>query len=236
MKTVVIIPARMASKRLPGKPLLEAGGKALVRHTWEAARKTKAAHIVVATPDREIAKYCDTKGMIWAPTREDHPTGTHRCAEVAERFKPDANVEIVVNWQVDEPLVNPESVNELIHKIEVHSTIATLIGPLDLMKDDPNTIKAAVSEHGRALWFSRANLLGAHAHIGVYAFEMASLRRISALSPTYLSQQESLEQLIWLEAIERIDTVWTNEPVRGINTQEDWEWFRQKTEVDNNVN
>ncbi len=229
MRCVAIIPARMASRRLPGKPLMEVGGKALVHWTYDRATGCEEIeNVIVATPDREIGRYCQEHGLFWRPTRDDHPTGTHRCAEVIRQMKRNAdNVDVVVNWQVDEPLVPAKWVHNLVFRLRTLEAtgIATITTKWEERNtpEDENMVKAAVTEGGKALWFSRAPMRGARPHVGVYAFRREVLEELEKLSPTKLGEAESLEQLAWLEHGYEIRTIQIPDLCLSINTQ--WEWL-----------
>jgi 3-deoxy-manno-octulosonate cytidylyltransferase (CMP-KDO synthetase) len=226
-KKVIIIPARMQSKRFPGKPLAEiTPGVALVEHVYRQAKQTSANAVIVATPDREIARHCDQRGIFWRPTREDHPTGTHRCAEVFEQFKIGSKVSIIVNWQVDEPLVRASDVDLL---MEHTATISTLVGIGDKKwMHDKNVTKVAVSfPSGRCHWFSRAPMAGALYHCGVYSFAPEHLAMVSSFRPTTYSLAESLEQLAWIESGCAIYGEPMGEVPLAVNTLEDLEKVKE---------
>ncbi len=241
MKKIIMIPARMDSKRLPGKPMLVAGGKPLVHWTYERAKRTEADYVIVATPDREIGRYCREHGLIFWPTRKDHPTGTHRCAEVLEELqRGPSEIGVVVNWQVDEPLVEPGAVNRLMGVFRgAEIRIATIVSRDELHgPDDSNTVKAAMSnDHAywnrQVQWFSRAPMLGSVGHCGVYAFCPNMLLGLGGLEPTRLSKAESLEQLAWIEAGFKIGAIETERLPLSINTQADWEEFKRRSKDDN---
>ncbi len=247
-KNIIIIPARMASERLPGKPMLMAGGKPLVHWTHDRAKKTKADHVIVTSPDREVARYCRENGLTFWPSSEDCQTGTHRCADVLRYLRRgQPKIDCVVNWQVDEPLADPEAVDRMIHlfgdraRARAMPEVATLVTnmPDDLEAEladpryvDGDVIKAAVGGAGDAYWFSRAPMLGACLHCGVYAFPPDVLEYIGHLQPTRLSQRESLEQLTWIEEALEIQTVRIGNLPPSINTLEDWEMFKSKRMVE----
>ncbi len=233
-KTIIVIPARMGGERLPGKPMLRAGGKPLVRWTYERAKRTKADHVMVATPDEEISDYCVRYQMNYVMTRPDHPTGTARCLEAVSKMRKDVRMDVLVNWQVDEPLAEPHDVDRLIDLAKFSPCIATLVAPfcdqnIPPERDDwydSNVIKAAVADNGRAFWFSRAPLRGAKLHCGIYAFSVRILGLVEAAKPTELSRAESLEQLAWLQAGLIVRTLATERLLPGVNTPEDWEAFK----------
>ena len=142
---VILIPARMESKRLPGKPLLEAGGKTLIQWVYELARKTKTDEVYVTTPDDRLVRYCCSKDIRVFKTSIEAPSGTHRCAEACL-----ADFEVIVNLQVDEPLVSASDIDFLFYDI---SDIGTLVAPLeDKDRSSPNVVKVATSVSG-CHWF-----------------------------------------------------------------------------------
>lgn len=241
-KSLIIIPARMGSGRLPGKPLITAGEKALVCWTYEQAEKVQNSTVVVATPDSEISQYCEVRGILCFITNHEHPTGTHRCAEVANgswKIIP-TDVDVIVNWQCDEPLVDPGDVEKMILSAPNWiAPIRTLVSKRFPDEDPlrPDSVKAVVSDTGRCLWFSRAPLAGALYHIGVYAYSLQALNAITLHQPTRLSLAERLEQLSWIERGHTIEAVeiectrlgrCTLGPIPlAINTKNDFREFRK---------
>ncbi len=231
MKTLAIIPARMDSDRLPGKPLKVVGGRELLVWTYERAKRCQRVdHVLVSTPDEEVASFCKKRRMLWWPTSPLSPSGTHRCAETLEKLKDNAGVDVVVNWQVDEPCVEPYDVDCMIQHLRCSTFgVATLVAPVDdkHQPHDENVVKVAVSASGRCLWFSRAPMRGASLHCGVYAFKADTLRRIRRMPPTLLSRAESLEQLTWLEwSVDMLASYVSKLPL-AINLPEDCEKFRK---------
>lgn len=204
-KVVAIIPARMASSRLPGKPLIDIGGKPLLWHTYMAAKACKSIwKVLVTSPDKSVNQYCESNGLTWFPSTPDCPTGTHRCAEVASLMDKKLGADyIVVNWQVDEPMVEPEWVDELVAACLENSLmdICTLVAPANPeLYADRDTVKVAVSERSLCMWFSRVPMAGSEVHCGIYAYTSTVLSNLGKLRSTRLSTAESLEQLAWLEA------------------------------------
>jgi len=192
-KKLIVIPARMGSNRLPGKPLIQIAGKRLLDWTYEAAKQVADSMVIVATPDQEIVRYCRSKEIPCRPTRKDHPTGTHRCAEILDQIKQDVDIDVVVNWQVDEPLVDPKVVNQLMESARLRD-VCTLVA--SVWKRD--VVWAAV-EHNRAYWFSRARMVDSLGHCGIYIFVPSVLKTLGKLPTTELSRAESLEQLAWIQ-------------------------------------
>jgi len=230
-KKIVVIPARMASKRLPGKPMLEAAGKPLVQWTYEQARATIADQVIVATGDAEIVRHCQRNKMTWMLTAGDHPNGTSRIAEVFAKLEPEVQQQstVVVNWQVDEPMVMPSDANSLM-AMRV-SSIGTLV-----YRRLPNAAGAShckssglvevVWSNDRCHWFSHAPMQGAGIHVGLYSFTPFLLRTVSLLKPSRLAVLESLEQLTWLENGFVLKPVEIGSLPLSINTLEDWEKFK----------
>jgi 3-deoxy-manno-octulosonate cytidylyltransferase (CMP-KDO synthetase) len=215
----IVIPARHASARLPGKPLLPLAGKPMIQWVHERAADCGAAEVVVATDDARIAAVATAFGADVAMTSSAHETGTDRIAEVAERRGWSAD-DLVVNLQGDEPLMPAALVRQVAALLARHATadIATLAGPLAGIEAfmDPNVVKVVTGAAGRALYFSRAPIPwnrdaapqglanqrafdGARRHIGLYAYRVAALRRLAGLAPTRLERLEKLEQLRALE-------------------------------------
>ena len=249
MKFIGIIPARYASTRFPGKPLAEIGGKTVICRVYEQASKALDT-VVVATDDERIYDAVEAFGGKVVMTRADHRCGTDRCLEAYEaittpswREQNDSDT-VVINIQGDEPFIQPEQIETLVHCFDKEGTeIATLVRPYtdkDSLNDleNPNTPKVAWSkESGEALLFSRSvipYLRGVdksewlskgefYRHIGLYAYRADILEQITKLVPGKLEQAESLEQLRWLENGYRIRVGITNTPTIGIDTPEDLE-------------
>lgn len=243
VESIIIVPARMESKRLPGKPMLMAAGKPLVRWTWERAKQTRASNVIVATPNREIADYCNQSGMVWWPTSSEAPTGTHRCAEVLAKLKPEAKPKVVVNWQCDEPLADPSEVDRIINNALIQRVVDwvyTLVTrpvrnpeneKLDPRYNSSNVTKAAMSEHlTKVYWFSKAPMRGSGLHCGIYAFSADLLDKLGKLIPTRNSWAEGLEQLTWIEHGFTICPHVVRSFPGAINTERDWAEFKRRVE------
>jgi len=209
----VVIPARFASTRFPGKPLAPIAGQPMIRHVWERAAASGAAEIIIATDDERIAGVARAFGAEVALTRADHGSGTERIAEVAEsRAWPDEA--IVVNLQGDAPLMAPRCIAQVAALLHEHpsAAIATLCTPIASAAEyrDAHIVKVVRDSTGRALYFSRSPIPGmAHGaqgtpaawrHLGLYAYRVADLRRLSRAAPCELELTEKLEQLraLWL--------------------------------------
>ncbi len=241
MSVLCVIPARYGSTRFPGKALAADTGKPLIQHCYEAARGARRVdHVVVATDDDRIAAAVRAFGGKVARTRPDHPCGTNRVAEVAARF-PDA--EIVLNFQGDEPELDPSLLDRLVLAMEADASVeaATVAGPLH--PDDaenPNAVKVVLDARGDALYFSRAPIPfsreGEEArrvprllHMGIYAYRAGALRDYAAMAPTVLEVSEKLEQLRWLENGRRMRVLVTHVRPGGIDTEEDYAAFVRRT-------
>jgi 3-deoxy-manno-octulosonate cytidylyltransferase (CMP-KDO synthetase) len=214
----VVIPARHASTRLPGKPLRLIAGRPMIEHVYERARASGALEVIVATDDERIARACRAFGAPCEMTDPSHPSGTDRLAEVA-RSRGWADEAILVNVQGDEPLMPPALVAQVAALLErsPDAGLATLMTPLGSLTEllDANVVKVVTGRTGRALYFSRApipwqreaaargeeagRLVGARRHIGLYAYRVAALARLARLRPTELELAERLEQLRALE-------------------------------------
>ncbi len=238
----VVIPARHASTRLPGKPLLEIAGKPLIRHVYERAQATAAAEILIATDDARIAAACQAFGAEVVMTRGDHRSGTDRLAEViALRGWPDET--LVVNLQGDEAGMPPALVDQVAAGLAGHERVgmATLAYPIQDAETlfDPHVVKVVTDAQGYALYFSRAPIpwhrdefhggrqtlppgVGFLRHIGLYAYRAAFLARFVAWPPAPLELAESLEQLRVLWHGEGIHVgLATEEPGPGVDTAAD---------------
>jgi 3-deoxy-manno-octulosonate cytidylyltransferase (CMP-KDO synthetase) len=207
----VVVPARYASTRLPGKPLLMLAGKPMIQWVVECARRSQAQQVVVATDDERIAQAATGFGADVQLTSE-HASGTDRIAEVA-RLRRWRDGDVVVNLQGDEPLMPAILIDQVAALLTSHprADIATLAVPLqpDSAREDPNVVKVVTDLQQRALYFSRApipfvreqagSVDAARRHLGLYAYRVAALQRLAAMPPSALEQLEKLEQLRALE-------------------------------------
>ncbi|MFB4204900.1 3-deoxy-manno-octulosonate cytidylyltransferase [wastewater metagenome] len=230
----VVIPARYASTRLPGKPLIELAGEPMIAHVIRRARESGAARVIVATDDARIAGACSAIGSEVVHTDPAHPTGTDRLGEVV-RHCGLADDAIVVNLQGDEPLMPPALLQGVADALEHHrdADIATLSTPLDAdMAARPDVVKVVTDRHGYALYFSRAPIPyvrdGAphpglhHRHLGVYGYRAGFLRAFASLEPSPLEEAEKLEQLRALWHGYRIHVAPAPAvPGHGVDTPED---------------
>lgn len=236
-----IIPARYASSRLPGKPLLRETGRTLIEHVYERVSAAKRiATAIVATDDPRIAEAVRAFGGEVQMTSPDHPSGTDRIAEVAANTKHDA----FLNVQGDEPEIDPNDLDRLADAILADDAeIATLATPIHDIEtfEDPNSVKVVLGENNRGLYFSRSPIPW-HAdasttndeapialkHLGVYAYTRDALHRFVALPPAPLEQRERLEQLRALAHGMRIDVWITENHCVGVDTEEDYRKFVQR--------
>lgn len=232
MKTIAIIPARYASTRFPGKPLVEIHGVSMIQRVYEQAIKASIfSDVVVATDDTRIYDHVQQFGGRVVMTSPHHLSGTDRCGEVINTLHD--NYDIVCNIQGDEPFIQPEQLQLLVSVFKDEQTqIATLIKKIENEADiqNPNVVKVVCSTAGQALYFSRSVIpyprnSGAiyHRHIGLYAFRSSVLQELVTLSPTALERSESLEQLRWLEHGYQIHVAETMLDTIGIDTPEDLE-------------
>ena len=243
----VVIPARYASSRFPGKPLQDIAGQPMIQRVWQQAQKSGAEQLVIATDDQRIFDACTSFGAQVVMTRDDHESGTDRLAEVAAimGWPDDA---IVVNVQGDEPLIPPAVIDQVATNLAAHpeAAMATLAEPIADMATlmNNNVVKVLSDKNGLALTFSRAPLPWARdafisqpdelpagvpyrRHIGIYAYRAGFLHRFVEWGPCWLEQTECLEQLraLWHgEEIHVADALET--PPHGVDTPEDLERVR----------
>lgn len=250
----VVIPARLASTRLPDKPLADICGKPMIVRVAERAHASSAHRTVVATDAQAVADACAAHGIEAVLTRADHPSGTDRLAEVAQLLGLDGDA-VVVNVQGDEPLIAPQLIDEVAVHLARHGgcAIATAAHPISDIADvfNPNVVKVVCDQAGRALYFSRAPIpwsrdawasvpaapaSGAQVplpgmpvlrHIGLYAYRAGFLRRFPTLAAAPLEQTEALEQLRAMWHGERIAVLETAAaPAPGVDTQADLDRVR----------
>jgi 3-deoxy-manno-octulosonate cytidylyltransferase (CMP-KDO synthetase) len=226
-RVVAVIPARLASTRLPGKVLRPIAGVPMLGWVYRAARACpQLDQVLIATDSQEVVAYADSQGWPSIMTSAALASGTDRVHAVAAMVDAD----IYVNIQGDEPLLRPEHIDALLWPFsrtdaEV-TTLSTPCSPQQL--DDPNAVKVVTANSGRALYFSRATIpyqrgtpLSPRKHIGIYAYRKAALRRFAELPPSPLESVERLEQLRWLEEGISIHVVPTPFDTIGVDTEED---------------
>ncbi|WJD48092.1 3-deoxy-manno-octulosonate cytidylyltransferase [Enterobacter sp. PGRG2] len=244
MSFVVIIPARYASTRLPGKPLVDINGKPMVVHVLERARESGAERIIVATDHEEVARAVEAVGGEVCMTRVDHQSGTERLAEVVEKCGLSDDT-IIVNIQGDEPMIPPAIVRQVAENLAQREVgMATLAVPIHSAEEafNPNAVKVVTDAQGYALYFSRATIpwdrdrfaqsrdaIGDTflRHIGIYGYRAGFIRRYVTWQPSQLEQIEMLEQLRVLWYGEKIHVaVAQTVPGTGVDTPEDLERVR----------
>jgi 3-deoxy-manno-octulosonate cytidylyltransferase (CMP-KDO synthetase) len=237
-RILVLIPARMAATRLPGKPLLEMAGLPMIVHVLRRAEAAGIGRVAVATDTAEIASVVTAHGGEAVMTRADHPSGSDRIFEALGTLDPDRQTEIVVNLQGDFPTISPDNIRDVLAPLADPAVdIATLAAQIHTEEEatNPNVVKAVGTMVGprrlRALYFTRATAPHGdgprYHHIGLYAYRRAALERYVALPPSPLEQQEKLEQLRALEAGMRIDIGIVDTVPRGVDTPADLESTRQ---------
>ena len=237
-RTLVLIPARMAATRLPGKPLLDIAGLPMIVHVLRRAEEADIGRVAVATDTPEIAAAVKAHGGEVVMTRPEHPSGSDRIYEALKTLDPDGGCEIVVNLQGDFPTISPDNIRDVLPPLADPAVdIATLAAEIHTEEEsaNPNVVKAVGSPIGarrlRALYFTRATAPSGdgprYHHIGLYAYRRAALERFVALPPSPLEKQEKLEQLRALEAGMRIDVTIVDTVPRGVDTPADLETARQ---------
>ena len=235
MKFLGIIPARYKSTRLEGKPLKDIGGYPMIRWVYERAKLSDLDEVVVATDNEEIKNAIETFGGKVVLTREEHPNGTSRIAEVCENFE---NYDIIINIQGDEPLIEPEMINQLIDTFKkdsdlVMSTLKEKIEDIETI-ENPNVVKVITDKNQMALYFSRSPIPypremceeNYFKHVGIYGYKREFVIKYAKMDSTPLEQSESLEQLRVLENGYKIKVVETSYKVIGVDTPEDLEKVR----------
>ncbi len=243
----VVIPVRYASTRLPGKPLVDIGGKPMLQHVYERAIQSGAMSVAVATDDKRIVKVAESFGATVCMTSPDHASGTDRIAEAVVSLGYDDD-DIVVNLQGDEPLIPPKPIHQVATNLAAHDNVksATLCEPINNVTElmDPNTVKVVMNHRGYALYFSRApiawdrehfpladgmQLVTKHyRHRGIYAYRVGFLLEYTEWDLSPLEEIEKLEQLRTLWHGGRIHVGIANEKIPpDVNTPEDLERVRK---------
>ena len=241
MKILGIIPARYASTRFPGKPLVSIKGKTMIQRVYEQAKQcTSLNQVIVATDDSRIYSHVIDFGGLAIMTSTNHQSGTDRCAEVARSYP---NYNVVINIQGDEPFINPNQIDELASCFETNADIATLVKKITTNEElfNPNTPKVLKNVLGEAIYFSRATIplirgveqenwlshYQYYKHIGIYGYRSSILHQITKLLPSTLEKAESLEQLRWIENGYRIKVAETEHETFAIDTPADLEKILQ---------
>ena len=228
---LVLIPARMASTRLPGKPLADICGLPMIVQVAKRAKEATIGRVVVAVDDQQVFDAVSAAGFEVVMTRQDHQSGSDRIFEALGKADPESRARIVVNVQGDFPMLTGEDIRLALGPLADPAVdIATLVLKItdEAERTDPNAVKAICSPISpgrfRALYFTRATAPSGdgplYHHIGLYAYRRAALERFVALPPSPLEQRERLEQLRALEAGMRIDVALTKNPIFGVDTAE----------------
>lgn len=240
MKAIGIIPARYASTRFPGKPLIDIGGKSMIQRVYEQASSCNAlSGVFVATDDQRIFDHVKDFGGKIVMTAANHKSGTDRCQEAVKNSSIElTDPDVIVNIQGDEPFLDPKQIELLLRSFENAKTqIATLIKKIDRPEDlfNPNIVKVVIDKKGQAVYFSRQAIpffreseekdwIKNHSyfkHIGVYAYRTEVLDQITKIEPSTLELAENLEQLRWIENDYKIQTQMTITENMAIDTPED---------------
>ena len=234
---LIIIPARMAAARLPGKPLVDIAGLPMIVHVVRRAEQARVGEVVVATDSGVIATAVEKAGGRAVLTRGDHPSGSDRVCEALGIVDPERKIEVVVNLQGDRPTQEPADIRAAVAlladpAVDIGTVAAVIRRAAE--RDDPNVVKAIGTPVGkdrlRALYFTRATAPSGEGplyfHMGLYAWRRAALERFVALPRSVLEQRESLEQLRALEAGMRIDIAIVDSDPLDVNTPEDLEAAR----------
>ena len=235
---VVVIPARMAAQRLPGKPMADIGGEPMIVHVWRRAMEAGIGPVIVATDAPEILAAIQLAGGIAVMTSSEHPSGSDRIFEAVEKFDPEGRHDVVVNVQGDLPTIDPAIIaDSMLPLADPAVDIATLAAIIT--REDEKTAMQVVkaigspitARHLRALYFTRATAPWGEGdllhHIGLYAYRRKALARFVTLPPSPLEKREKLEQLRALEAGMRIDIITVDTVPLGVDTPEDLERARE---------
>ncbi len=239
MNVIGIIPARYASKRFPGKPLVDIGGKMMIQRVYEQSKKALET-VYVATDDKRIFEAVESFGGQVIMTSKKHQSGTDRVAEAVDNIMEETGLQydVVVNIQGDEPFIYPEQIKSVVEAFKSEDTqISTLVKHINNSEDitNPNKPKVVLNANREAIYFSRSPIpyyrgekenkwVTAHKyykHIGLYAYRTDVLKEITQLEPSLLEQAESLEQLRWIENKYIIKTELTEFESVGIDTKKD---------------
>lgn len=236
--TLILIPARMASTRLPGKPLADIAGVPMIVQVLRRAEEARIGRPVVATDSPEIVSAVEAHGGEAVLTRADHPSGSDRIFEALEKLDPGGKVETVINVQGDLPTIPPQDIRAVAGPLDDAAVdIATLAAEIRVHEEhiNPNVVKAIgarlAEDRLRALYFTRATAPHGdgprYHHIGIYAYRRAALERFVRLAPSPLETRERLEQLRAIEAGMRIDVTIVNSVPLGVDTPADLEAARR---------
>ncbi len=235
---IVVIPARMASVRLPNKPLADIHGESMIVHVWRRAKEADVGPVLVAAGEQEIADAVQEAGGEAVLTDPDHPSGSDRVWEAVETFDPDGRFDKIINLQGDLPTMDPEQIRFVLDLLQPDSVdISTLAAEIteDYEREEPSVVKAVISmppgaRQGRALYFTRVPAPSGEGplyhHIGIYGFRRAALERFVRLPAGHLESRERLEQLRALEAGMTIQVGLVDRVPFGVDTPADLERAR----------
>jgi len=236
----VVIPARYASSRLPGKPLLKVKNKPIIQYVYEAAKASKyGQNVIVATDDERICKAVDEFGGVFELTDKNHKCGSDRIAQVARNHE---EFDYILNLQGDEPQITPEVINRAVDILfeDKTSDISTLVRKITSIEqiNNPNCVKCVFDNNYNALYFSRCPVpyernkgeASYYAHIGIYGYKKESLLKLTQSEQADIEKQESLEQLRALKIGMKIKVAIVDLNPIGIDTLEDYEKFKKITE------
>lgn len=242
IQPIVLIPARMASTRLPGKPLADVAGAPMIVQVMRRAQEANVGPVVVATDTPQIAEAVAKAGGTAVMTRADHPSGSDRIHEALRTIDPDGRHDVIVNVQGDLPTINPAIIAAALtplgdQAVDIATLAAVITRPEE--RTEPSVVKAVGAEVApgrlRALYFTRATAPWGDGpllhHIGLYAWRRSALQRFVALPPSPLERRENLEQLRALEAGMRIDVVVVDDVPLGVDTPHDLERARTALEA-----
>jgi 3-deoxy-manno-octulosonate cytidylyltransferase (CMP-KDO synthetase) len=238
MKILAIIPARYASSRFPGKPLIEIAGKSMIQRTYEQVMKAKGIQkVIVATDDARILNHVLEFGGDALMTSPEHPNGTERVEEAYQKAGGSAKYEFVVNIQGDEPFIHPETIELLIGGLDYKTEIETVVKKIDNYDDllNPNIVKAVITMRKQALYFSRQAVpfvrdyqpvewlkhATFYRHYGIYAYRSDVLEQIVKIPVSVLEDTEKLEQLRWIGYGYKVKVVETTHDSIGVDTTAD---------------
>jgi len=237
-RTLVVIPARMQSTRLPGKPLADINGEPMIAHVWRRAIEADVGRVIVASDSEQINAVIQARGGEAVLTRADHPSGSDRVFEAVSKVDR-GDVEVILNLQGDLPTLEPSTARACLEPVQqAGPDIATIVVEIRLEEEraNPNVVKMVGTPTGtagrlRALYFTRATAPAGEGplyhHIGIYAYRRHALERFVSLPPSPLELRERLEQLRALEAGMRIDATIVDTVPLGVDTPADLERARQ---------
>ncbi len=231
MRTVIVIPARLKSSRLPNKLLLDLGGKSIIRRVYEQCLKVEEiTNVYIAVDDEKLKLHCEEFTENTLLTSKNHQSGTDRIAEAVSQI----DCEAVINVQGDEPFIDPVLISEIAKLLQTNTMVSAMCPIFQKTEiEDPNNVKVVVNKNKKAIYFSRSvipfnrdgielDILKYYKHLGVYGYTKKILFEFTKLKPTYLEEVEKLEQLRVIENGFKIHMIETCHNAIGIDTQEDY--------------